>query len=157
MNVKKREIRASKQIILSMLIFLALSAIGLAACGGAPETAAPASDGDARPAPPVEYADKNNPLDGKTDAVEAGKSIYNINCASCHGEKALGDGPAAASLNPKPRSLAEDGALSDAYLYWRIAEGGIMEPFKSTMPAWKTFLSEEQIWQVVAYLRTLMK
>lgn len=155
--MKTKEIYTWKRISLFRLICLALILIGLAACGGAPETAAPAAGGDVRPTPPAEYADKKNPQAGKADAIEVGKSIYNINCASCHGEKALGDGPAAASLNPKPKSLAEDGALSDAYLYWRIAEGGMMEPFRSTMPAWKTFLSEEQIWQVVAYLRTLMR
>jgi mono/diheme cytochrome c family protein len=30
-----------------------------------------------------------------------------------------------------------------------------MEPFKSSMPAWKGILSEEQIWQVIAYIRSL--
>jgi len=152
-----KKIISSKSIAFRFLFCLTLCVIVLTACSSAPEPPAPASGGDERPAPPAEYAEKENPLNGKADAIEAGKGIYNVNCASCHGEKALGDGPAAASLNPKPRSLAEDGALSDAYLYWRIAEGGMMEPFKSTMPAWKTFLSEEQIWQVMAYLRTLMK
>ena len=31
-----------------------------------------------------------------------------------------------------------------------------MPPFQSAMPAWKSFLSEEKIWQVIAYLRSLM-
>jgi len=37
-----------------------------------------------------------------------GKSIYNGigACAACHGDKGLGDGAAAAALNPKPRSFA---------------------------------------------------
>jgi mono/diheme cytochrome c family protein len=36
--------------------------------------------------------------------VAKGKEVYNINCASCHGELGAGDGIAAASLNPKPRN-----------------------------------------------------
>jgi mono/diheme cytochrome c family protein len=45
--------------------------------------------------------------------------------------------------------------LSDGYLYWRISEGGQMEPFNSMMPAWKDGLSEQQIWQIISFVRTL--
>lgn len=139
-----------------ILILLGISFMfALASCSGAP-TAAPAADAGVEVEPPAEYAGKTNPVDGKAAEIDAGKGIYNSNCASCHGDKAMGDGPAAKSLNPPPKSLAAEGSLSDGYLYWRIAEGGGMAPFKSAMPAWKTFLSEEQIWQVIAYLRTLM-
>jgi mono/diheme cytochrome c family protein len=34
-------------------------------------------------------------------------------------------------------------------------EGGAMAPFHSSMPAWKSILSEEQIWQIIAFIRTL--
>jgi len=139
-----------------ILLGIALVAILiLAACSSAQSPSSSASNLE-RPAPPAEYASMTNPFAGKTEAIEAGKAIYDTNCAACHGEKALGDGVAAKSLNPPPLPLADEGSLSDAYLYWRTAEGGGMEPFKSAMPAWKTFLSEEQIWQVIAYLRTLM-
>ena len=41
--------------------------------------------------------------------LEKGKLIYNGTgaCFSCHGPAGLGDGAAAAALNPKPRSFAE--------------------------------------------------
>ncbi len=140
-----------------LLLEIALvSMLILAACSST-QAPPPSASGMERPAPPSNYAGKINPLAGKSNAIEAGKTIYNANCASCHGDKALGDGPAAKSLNPPPQPLANEGSLSDAYLYWRTAEGGRMEPFQSAMPAWKSFLSEEQIWQVIAYLRTLMK
>jgi hypothetical protein len=45
--------------------------------------------------------------------------------------------------------------LSDDYLHWRIAEGGMMRPFNSVMPSWKGILSEDQIWMIITYLRTL--
>jgi mono/diheme cytochrome c family protein len=105
---------------------------------------------------PAEYASGENPYVVGDKEIEAGKLIYLTNCASCHGESGAGDGPAAISLEPAPLDLGErQSELSDAYLYWRIAEGGMMTPFNSVMPAWKNVFSEEQIWQLVTYIRSL--
>ncbi len=146
-----------------VILFVLLSALALVACGGgsngndsatAPEDTSPETTLD-RPEPPAEYAGLENPLDPETAAVD-GQTIFQTNCASCHGPAGEGDGPAAAALNPKPASLAtNEESLSDAYLHWRISEGGMMEPFNSAMPAWKTILTDDQIWQVVSYIRTL--
>jgi mono/diheme cytochrome c family protein len=44
------------------------------------------------------------------DAVVRGGELFRVNCTSCHGEAGLGDGPSAATLNPKPRNfLSLDG------------------------------------------------
>lgn len=41
-----------------------------------------------------------------TDSMVArGREIFRANCTSCHGESGMGDGPSAASLNPKPRNF----------------------------------------------------
>lgn len=106
---------------------------------------------------PEEYAGLTNPLAGDQEAIAAGKEIYQQNCASCHGEEGTGHGPAAAALDPQPASLADQAMmqdLSDAYLFWRVSEGGAMEPFNSAMPAWKDTLTEMERWQVVSYIRT---
>lgn len=51
-----------------------------------------------------------------SDALVAkGKSLFAINCASCHGTGGAGDGPAAAALNPKPRNFTGT--------YWRYGGG----------------------------------
>jgi mono/diheme cytochrome c family protein len=109
-------------------------------------------------AAPEEYADLTNPMAGDETAVAAGKSTFEIYCMSCHGEGGQGDGPAAEALNPKPADLT-DGMmmtdLGDEYLFWRISEGGAMEPFNSAMPAWKNSLSEDQRWQLVTFVRSL--
>jgi mono/diheme cytochrome c family protein len=49
------------------------------------------------------------------EQVEAGKSLFSVNCASCHGMGGKGDGPAASALNPKPRDFTAG--------YWRYGGG----------------------------------
>lgn len=141
---------------LAAFLVLWVVVLTLAACGGSNDQ--PKTLNIERPAPPADYAGRTNPLAKDSGAIEAGAQLYAANCAACHGAEAMGDGPAANSLNPKPQPLAmEMKALQDDYLFWRIAEGGAFPPFSSAMPAWKTILSEEQMWQVVAFLRSLAK
>lgn len=110
----------------------------------------------AQVAPPEEYSSFKNPYEGQQDAIAAGDTLFQANCSSCHGSAGKGDGPAAAGLNPKPKNLSQNQAgLDDGYLYWRISEGGLMEPFNSVMPAWKGLLDEKQIWQIISFIRTL--
>ncbi|NUQ60493.1 MAG: cytochrome c [Anaerolineales bacterium] len=91
-----------------------------------------------------------NPLGA--DAATAGAEVFNTNCASCHGPEGHGDGPAGAALDPAPKNLPELAAqVGDDYLYWRISTG----KEGTSMVAWKGVLTDEQIWQAVAFIRTL--
>jgi mono/diheme cytochrome c family protein len=70
----------------------------------------------------------------------------------------MGDGAAAEGLDPKPAALSDAdmlAELTDGYLFWRITEGGTMEPFNSAMPPWGAAFTEDQIWQLVSFIRTL--
>jgi mono/diheme cytochrome c family protein len=76
----------------------------------------------------------------------------------CHGTDGKGTGPAAKGLPHPPADLTHHFHRApgdrDAYLFWRVSEGGQVEPFasmQSTMPAFKTVLSEDQRWDVLAY------
>jgi mono/diheme cytochrome c family protein len=148
-----------RKLIHSLLPLFLIASLLLAACGGNADDADPGSTPEpvaTQIEPPAEFAAKTNPFTGDSSAASEGKMIYQSNCASCHGESAHGDGPAASSLDPKPQDLANlTSSVSDGYLFWRISEGGMMAPFHSAMPGWKTILSEDQIWQLVAYLREL--
>jgi len=39
------------------------------------------------------------------ESIDRGKTLYAVNCTSCHGAAGGGDGAAAAALNPKPRDF----------------------------------------------------
>ena len=140
-------------------LFVLIAALSLAACGGrAPSSpqAQPTEDPLDSVEIPAEYSSLTNPLAEDAQAVAQGESTYSRYCAACHGEMGAGDGPASSSLTPAPKNIAEnEDGLSDGYLMWRISEGGLMAPFNSSMPGWKTVLSETEIWQLITYLRTL--
>jgi mono/diheme cytochrome c family protein len=132
----------------SILVIL-LSAAVVAACGGG---GAPSSvDENATLAPvPAEYAGRTNPLGA--DAADQGAEVFKSNCEMCHGPQGHGDGPAGQSLEPRPRNLAQiQSQAGDDFLFWRIHDG---KPGTS-MVAWKGILTDEQIWQVVSFIRTL--
>ncbi len=99
---------------------------------------------------PAEYAGKTNPYG--LEVAPEGENVFQANCQMCHGAQGHGDGPAGQSLDPKPKNLAVlQKRAADDYLFWRVSEG---KPGTS-MVAWKGILSEEQIWQVVSFIRTL--
>lgn len=103
---------------------------------------------------PAEYASLTNPLPADMETIQAGEKIFIANCASCHGETGKGDGPVSRALLPKPSDLSLVAAsVTDAYLYWRIAEGGGEK--NSSMPAWKSILTADEIWMEVAFIRSL--
>jgi mono/diheme cytochrome c family protein len=106
---------------------------------------------------PHEFEDLTNPFAGDAAAIAAGQAIFETSCAVCHGPQGKGDGPGSAELNPKPADLSDSQMMSDltdGYLFWRVSEGGQMEPFNSAMPPWKAALSEEQRWQVISFIRS---
>ena len=139
-----------KKSMIALLTLFVFSAVILAACSG--------GSGEPTELPPVpaDYQGKTDPYTGDAAAIAAGQEIFQSTCTTCHGDTGAGDGPAASSLDPKPANLrALVGSLSDDYMFWRISEGGGMAPFNSAMPAQKNNLSEEEIWQVISYIKTL--
>ena len=127
-----------------IFVVVMLSALLLVACGGGAETPV------ALDTVPADFAGKTNPLGA--DAATAGADVFKTNCASCHGDTGLGDGPAGAALDPAPKNLAElQTRAGDDYLFWRINTG----KEGTSMVAWKGVLTDEQIWQVVSFIRTL--
>ena len=89
--------------------------------------------------------------DGHT--AEEGGALYTANCAGCHGNTGGGDGPAAASLDPKPANLGTTVSETEpVYSHWVISEGGAAAGLSSSMPAFKGSLSDEDIWRIVTFM-----
>lgn len=88
----------------------------------------------------------------------AGKALYQQYCGACHGPQGKGDGPAAATMNPKPRNHTDGtymNTLSTEHLQKVISEGGMAVGRSPLMPSWKGTLSAAQIDDVIAHLRTI--
>ena len=89
-------------------------------------------------------------LPARTPAVARGAEVYAASCASCHGERGLGDGPAGRGLDPAPANLADAEALRDASpldFYRRITIGVA----GTAMPAFETSLTAEDRWAAAVY------
>ena len=137
-----------------MLGILVITSVLLVACGGG----GGGGNTPTRQQPPAEFANAANPFEGNQDAVTAGKTAYETNCTACHGATAMGDGPAGASLDPKPANLQNAvKQTSPQYIHWVISAGGSAAGLNASMPAFKAVLSEEDIWRITTYLTSTYK
>ncbi len=128
-----------------MVVLVVLS--GLAAC----------SANNTSPVPATVTENTNNPLLDSAVAVSAGKPLFSIHCSMCHGEDGRGEGLAGGSLALKPTDLTAGKVVSDpdGKLFLAI-KNGIIKDGKQTMPPAKQ-VADEEIWQIVAYMRSLVK
>lgn len=79
-------------------------------------------------------------------------------CVPCHGPAGRGDGPAAASLNPKPRNF-EDGTYmngrTDAQLINVIKNGSAAEKLSPLMVGYGSMMNDQEIKDIVGYIRSI--
>jgi mono/diheme cytochrome c family protein len=109
--------------------------------------------GEEFPSPPADVL-------SSSESIRSGRVLYEKNCGICHGPSGHGDGPQAKSLSPSPSDLRNlSGPRSEpGYWFLRIKEGGKNGPLprdRSAMPAWGDHLTDEQIWDLVAYMKSL--
>jgi high-affinity iron transporter len=93
-------------------------------------------------------------LPPNSPSLARGATVYRENCSGCHGERGLGDGPMAPTLDPKPADLADGPALRTASpldFYRRISIGVV----GTSMPAFEARLSPEDRWAVALYASLL--
>lgn len=86
----------------------------------------------------------HNPFEGNPNALAAGRKLFELRCAECHGSAAEGTRKAPSLRTPQVRDTAP-GAL-----FWVLTNGVV----RRGMPVWSK-LPEQQRWQIVTYLRSL--
>jgi cytochrome c oxidase cbb3-type subunit 3 len=92
--------------------------------------------------------------------AQDGKTIYQKECAKCHGDAGAGDGAMGQKLKDKPTNWTAGGGglkdLDDAKITESIKKGGGAIGKSKAMPAYPR-LSDAEVQSVVAYVKTLKK
>ena len=115
---------------------------------GMPVTASVYSDA------PVNYltlSQENWISEGHVISMTNGLNLYTQYCLTCHGDKGQGDGPGTQG-NASGSPAAFPSNLPEPYVFWRIREG---VP-DSIMPPFEWVLAESEVWDVAAYLESLV-
>jgi glucose/arabinose dehydrogenase/mono/diheme cytochrome c family protein len=85
-----------------------------------------------------------SPLGDSADVIAAGKPLYHLRCARCHGERGEGSGNI-----PRLRD-ADLRAATAGEVFWFITKGDVPHE----MPSWAS-LPKNQRWKIVSYVKTL--
>ncbi len=109
------------------------------------------------PRAPAESEKVKNPILNTSEMIARGSKIYHEHggCFACHGNLGEGDGPAGTTLNPRPRNFSNtrfQEIRTDGELFWVIRNGSAGTGMFSYSPA---YITEEESWMVIRYLRTI--
>jgi mono/diheme cytochrome c family protein len=88
--------------------------------------------------------------------LSAARDNFVGQCAKCHGESGIGDGPAGASLPVRPRNFTDCSRMSkesDDRLFHTIKDGGSSAGLSKEMPPWGEAFDDQEIKGLVAYVR----
>lgn len=116
--------------------FLLALPFALVACGGGDPQ--PAAAGGAPPA--------QKPVSAVS--LKQAEEKYQSLCSTCHGASGKGDGPAAANLDPKPRSFADvawQGSVTDDHIKKVITFGGAAVGKSPVMPPSPDLKSQPEV------------
>jgi len=92
------------------------------------------------------------PMTTGAKQVDEGFRSYREMCAVCHTPPGAIDSPITKGLNPVPPDLAESAEhMSSAELFWAIKNGIRM----TGMPGWGITHKDKEMWDIVAFLKTL--
>lgn len=109
---------------------------------------------------PEEFLATTNPLPASAGTINAGKTLFlktaqPVACAMCHGNEGNGQGFMGAALIPPPRNFTCGKMmkeLPDGQLFWVIKHGS---PGTGMMSF--AGLPDDQVWQLIHYIRSLAK
>ena len=104
--------------------------------------------------PPPPFDPEQVPAPQSPPIAGVGAPLFQENCAACHGPEGKGDGPSAADLPFPPLAFADPEVMweKSPALLFHVTKFGRLEKF---MPPWQNQLSDEQIWQTLAFVWSL--
>jgi cytochrome c oxidase cbb3-type subunit 3 len=137
------------------LIWIAAGIFAVAAAGACDHTPSDTAAGSAPPAirtpvgpvpgPAQNPPREQNPFHDDLGAIAEGRTLFvRMNCSGCHG------GHAGGGMGPSLRDVDWMYGHTDAQIFSSIAEGRA-----HGMPAWGTKLPTDQIWKLVAYIKSM--
>ena len=102
---------------------------------------------------PANFKAMKNPVAAGEASNKAGLAVYTKNCAMCHGKTGLGDGVKARGLKQFPGdfSKAEYQGQSDGEHFYKSKMG------RGEMPKYDGKIPDNDLWNVVNYMRTFKK
>jgi mono/diheme cytochrome c family protein len=125
-------------------MFIVAAALGMALASGRGSAGEPKERPSGVAGAPASAFALRSPYEGDREAIGAGRKLYAMHCASCHGERGEGWGNAPSVISDQVRDAAP-GAL-----FWFLTNGDL----RRGMPAWSR-LTEARRWQLVTFLRSL--
>lgn len=149
---------AARVIVGSVWIFTACGDSSKSAAPAAPPATPPPAAAPAPAPAPTPTPAPAAPTGNRRGDPVAGALLYATYCASCHGPEGKGDGPVAATLNPRPANHADPvymGSLSEEHLYKVISQGGASVGKSPLMAPWAGVINDEGIRDLIAYIRKL--
>ncbi len=102
---------------------------------------------------PANFKSMKNPVAKGDASNKTGLALYTKNCASCHGKAGLGDGVKARALKEFPGdfSKADFQNQTDGEHFYKTKAG------RGEMPKYEGKLSDDDMWNIVNYMRTFKK
>ena len=93
-----------------------------------------------------------NPKKSDAASINIGKEEWNKSCKSCHGSKGLGDGPKAKGLKTSAGDFSVDlKSQTDGEIFFKTKTG------RDEMPKYDKKISDDDIWNLVNFMRSLQK
>ena len=146
MTPARRSAKASRSLLLCGIAVAAMSCVGSPPDVRSPGDPPPVMTAVGPiPGPPQTPPQKPNPFAEDRSAAGQGRQLFvQFNCSGCHGGRAGG------GMGPSLRDVDWIYGSGDSQLFSTIAEGRA-----HGMPSWQTKLTNNQIWMLVTYIKSL--
>jgi mono/diheme cytochrome c family protein len=101
----------------------------------------------------AKYKAMKNPVKSDAASIAAGQALWNKNCAACHGKTGLGDGVKARTIDTPAGDFTKAAyqSMTDGEIFGKTKLG------REDMPKYDGKLTDEDIWNITNFSRTLKK